>query len=576
MALYKKKTTRALTSGAELFTRNGQRYARWRDRQGRTQTATVTVGRDGSERVTTTAKTWTAKYRDGQGIVREVATGCRDKQAAMSVLTDLEHRAELVKANVITATEDAIADHQHSPIILHIEDYLLHLRSRQTSEHHRTNVRGCLNRLLRDCGFVQLADLSASPIERWMLDSETSGLAARTRNRHLSAISAFANWCVETDRLSRNPFDRVAKANEKADRRRQRRAMTEDEIGRLLAAARQRPLQDALTVRRGARRGQPVAKIAPQVRMRLDRLGRERALIYKTLVLTGLRLNELASIRVGQCRLEGPTPHLELEAADEKSRQGALIPLRADLVAELSRWIEEKAESLSEALCDAPTVQFDQTVTYDDNRSTRDPRSPQGQKCQELTALPLFNVPTGLVRIFDRDLQAAGIAKVDVRGRTLDVHALRHTFGTLLSKCGVAPRIAQAAMRHSDIGLTMNVYTDPRLLDVHGALDALPTLRLDASSEETVVRATGTDDQFAGSLVAPMVAPMVAPNLVQRSHSGSSIVNLASAQDHDSDTLKVDASDMRVNRKVRLSSTDNRTCEERVKGLEPSTFSLGS
>ena len=33
-------------------------------------------------------------------------------------------------------------------------------------------------------------------------------------------------------------------------------------------------------------------------------------------------------------------------------------------------------------------------------------------------------------------------------------------------------------MRHSDINLTMNIYTDPRLLDVAGAMDALPLLPL--------------------------------------------------------------------------------------------------
>jgi hypothetical protein len=53
-------------------------------------------------------------------------------------------------------------------------------------------------------------------------------------------------------------------------------------------------------------------------------------------------------------------------------------------------------------------------------------------------------------------------------------------FGTMLSKGGVAPRTAQAAIRHSEIKLTMDVYTDPKLLDVHGALDALPSLPLDA------------------------------------------------------------------------------------------------
>ncbi len=43
----------------------------------------------------------------------------------------------------------------------------------------------------------------------------------------------------------------------------------------------------------------------------------------------------------------------------------------------------------------------------------------------------------------------------------------RRTGGTLLSKRGVAPRTAQAAMRHSTIDLTMNVYTDPKLLDLY-------------------------------------------------------------------------------------------------------------
>ena len=88
--------------------------------------------------------------------------------------------------------------------------------------------------------------------------------------------------------------------------------------------------------------------------------------------------------------------------------------------------------------------------------------------------MPLFQVPRDFVRIFDRDLAAASIPKRDDRDRTVDLHALRHTFGTHLSKAGVAPRTAQAAMRHSSLELTMNVYTAPRLLDVGAAGDALP------------------------------------------------------------------------------------------------------
>jgi hypothetical protein len=39
---------------------------------------------------------------------------------------------------------------------------------------------------------------------------------------------------------------------------------------------------------------------------------------------------------------------------------------------------------------------------------------------------------------------------------------------------GVHPRAAMAAMRHSRIDLTMNYCTDPTLLDVAGAVNALP------------------------------------------------------------------------------------------------------
>ncbi|MCE9591738.1 MAG: tyrosine-type recombinase/integrase [Planctomycetes bacterium] len=58
---------------------------------------------------------------------------------------------------------------------------------------------------------------------------------------------------------------------------------------------------------------------------------------------------------------------------------------------------------------------------------------------------------------------------------------MRHTFGTHLAKAGVTPRVAMAAMRHSTIDLTMNVYTDPALLDVAGAVEALPSFTAKAA-----------------------------------------------------------------------------------------------
>src|SRR5262249_12106260 len=72
---------------------------------------------------------------------------------------------------------------------------------------------------------------------------------------------------------------------------------------------------------------------------------------------------------------------------------------------------------------------------------------------------------------------------------------------------GVSLRTAQAAMRHSTPDLTANVYTDPRLLDVAGALDALPALPLDGASRQAV-KATGTAGKCVSAL-APLLAPPI-------------------------------------------------------------------
>lgn len=94
----------------------------------------------------------------------------------------------------------------------------------------------------------------------------------------------------------------------------------------------------------------------------------------------------------------------------------------------------------------------------------------------------------GQARVEKRGGKAV-VVKTDERGRTIDIHALRHTFGTHLSKAGVPLRTAQAAMRHSDPSLTANVYTDPKLLDVAGAVASLPDLPLSAVGGPAVAAA---------------------------------------------------------------------------------------
>jgi hypothetical protein len=263
-------------------------------------------------------------------------------------------------------------------------------------------------------------------------------------------------------------------------------------------------------------------------------------LTYKTLVLTGLRKGELASLTVAHLRLDDAVPYLTLDPGDEKNREGNSIPLRDDLAADLRAWLAEKLDRM-------------QKETLDAGRPIPARLPPD---------TPVFTIPRRLERILDRDLRFAGIPKRDDRGRTLDVHALRTTFGTLLSKGGVPLRTAQAAMRHSDPRLTANVYTDPRLLDVRGALDALPPLPLEGKrAEGEALRATGTDTGAHECLVQTdprKFAPGFAPTLGHCVQEGSFSGNPSTCEPMYQPAGTVAVNPYSVNKNGRLSLADNR------------------
>src|SRR5262245_60247566 len=280
-SVFKKAVTRPVPSGAEFITRQGVRLARWRDGKGKVRTAPVTTGRDGAERLRDESGTYFARYRDGGGVVVEVATGCRDESAARQVLADLERRAERVRAGLITPAEARTAEHLTTPIGEHVAAFLASLEASGATPKHVRETRRVLTRVLKGCDFLTLAGVERTPVEHWLNRRRNEGASARTRNVDLTASLTFGNWCVANRRPVAKPCRGIPKADEAADPRRRRRAMTEDELVRLLDVARRRPLLDALTVRTGRRKGEAYANVRPEVREHLDALGRERALVYK-------------------------------------------------------------------------------------------------------------------------------------------------------------------------------------------------------------------------------------------------------------------------------------------------------
>ena len=339
--------------------------------------------------------------------------------------------------------------------------------------------------------------------------------------------------------MASNPFAGVRKANEDTDRRLERRSLAVDEIDRLLAAARERPLREALTIRTGKNKGQRIANVRSEVRERLILLGRERALIYSTLIYTGLRKSELASLTLAQAVLEEETAYLIVRAGDEKAKRGAELPLYPELASALRSWVHDREKRHGGPL----------------------PRQ-----------TPLFTVPRGLDRIFNRDLELAGIEKRDSLNRVADAHCLRHTHASLLAKVGVSPTVAQKSMRHSDVRLTMGVYTHLEMDDVRQAVSLLPRIAIEGPT---------TGSHAPGRTCSPTesdlsVAPDVAPKPVKRGHLETIPDNPREDSASRGRDLSNDVSAYPDKRKRPLTTCVNDLFQERERGFEPPTSSLGS
>src|SRR4051812_15192600 len=99
--VFKPTTYQDIPQDAELFTRKGERFARWVGKRGKPHVAKiVSVARGkraGQDRLEVVSRTWFARYRDGDGVVQIVPTCCRDETAARQVMADLERRAEKVR-----------------------------------------------------------------------------------------------------------------------------------------------------------------------------------------------------------------------------------------------------------------------------------------------------------------------------------------------------------------------------------------------------------------------------------------------------------------------------------------------
>ena len=358
---------------------------------------------------------YTIKYRVRPGVWKRVS-GYADKEASVS----LGKKLELRSAREAEGLVDPFEQHQTTELEQHIKAFESHLEAKGNCSDHVTRTVSRIRDIVNACGFERIAGISASAVEQHLAKRRKDDEFGRqTSNYYLGAIKSFCRWLVLDRRTAVNALSHLKPMSTEGHQTFVRRTLKAEEFTKLINAARAGGMKCNLT-------------------------GEDRAMVYMVAAYTGYRANELASVTADSFRLADETPSLEVTAGYSKRRRRDVQPLRADLAAVLTPYLEGRMG-----------------------------RVWPGQWHKRAAEM---------LRV---DLAAAGIQAADDRGRVVDFHALRHCYITMLHRGGTYGRVLQALARHSTPTLTAR-YTHVDLSDVDAAiagLPALPTLAAEASKK---------------------------------------------------------------------------------------------
>ena len=222
--VYKRKFTRPLPDGARIETAKGKAFAVWTDATGKAQRQPATQVKGGAWRIAYESSVFVAKYRGADGVPIVRPTGCKTLDAARSVLADFERETARLRIGAATPPERALIAHGTRPLPEHVADYIAALRGRGVTKRHADERKQYLDKTIAGCAWRTLKDVCRADFERWIGALRDAGTGARAINVRIVAGKAFCNWLAQVNRLAQNPIDAVQLANEKADRRHERRA----------------------------------------------------------------------------------------------------------------------------------------------------------------------------------------------------------------------------------------------------------------------------------------------------------------------------------------------------------------
>jgi len=335
-------------------------------------------------------------------------------------------------------------------LLQHVEDWRRELESKGRTAKHVAMSVSHVQRIIDECGFAFWTDITADAVTGFLLklaDGLPTGkrkvkpASARTINTYLVSAKAFGRWMTRAGRAAVDPLAYLEPRRVAGNRKHIRRALLPEEISFLLHVVESLPERHGLT-------------------------GASRSLLYRLCIESGLRASEARSLTRESFHLAGEAPTVAVDAAYTKNSKDDMLPLREATVALLREALAatpaggrlftfhkfpQYAKMLQRDLADARAKWLEEAADDEAERERRE----------------------GTDFLLD----------VDSTGRVLDFHSLRHSFASLLASGNVHPRVAQSLLRHSDINLTMSVYTHPYAEQRADAVDKLPSFDAPAESE---------------------------------------------------------------------------------------------
>jgi integrase/recombinase XerC len=268
-----------------------------------------------------------------------------------------------------------------------------------------------------------IAEFRTRPDPRFRTNPQRSPeeRAPATIARRTAAIRTFFAWCYATDRL---PSDPAAKLEAPKRRKHLPRALPHSVASQALAQS-------------GAG----------------SRWPERDELIVALALACGLRLEEIATLRLDQLVGDGPEAIIVRGKGDKERRLG-VPPVVADA---LASYLPTRAERLQHLHLEARTVVISSRARPVKNRGG------------DVVGTTVESSRETVAYVVDRLLRRVGARQAQVR-----VHALRHTFATLgLREGAFSLRQLQVALGHSSLATTQ-IYTEVADEEIDAAMRLHP------------------------------------------------------------------------------------------------------